>query len=340
LELVGITYEKLALTSIVRSEMTKERVAKMGSEPTIWAVGGGKGGVGKSVVSILLAYWLARMGKRTVVADFDLGGGNIHTLMGIKSPPHNLYDFVAKKCSSIEDICIKTPVENLRLIAGASGVLSLANPQFSQKEKLIKHLAKLNADYVVLDLGAGTSFSVLDFFLAANQKIVVLTPEPTSIQNAYIFLRNAVYRMLSRLSRKSESLQAVIKSAMNPKNELNVRTVREVLQYVEDMGRENFAEPLRKELGLIRPAVIVNMARNDKEKNASRIIQVTSEKYLMINSVDIGNVFYDEQLPRMIDNMAPLVQVDGSCTAVANTYEIVRKLLGDEEPDRISAYAA
>jgi flagellar biosynthesis protein FlhG len=337
---VGITDERPTSTSIVRSRVSKERGTKMGSEPMIWAVGGGKGGVGKSVVSIFMAYWLARMGNRTVVADFDLGGGNIHTLMGVKRAPYNLYDFISKKCASLDDICIDTPAENLRLIAGASGVLSLANPQFSQKEKLIQNLAKLNADYVVLDLGAGTSFSVLDFFLAADEKIVVLTPEPTSIQNAYVFLRNGVYRMLSRFSRKSESLQAIIKSAMNPENELNVRTVREVLQHLEDMGRENFAEPLRKELGLIRPACIVNMARNDKEKVASRIIQVTSEKYLMIDSVDIGNVSYDEQLPRMIDNMVPIIQIDGSCAALANTYEIVRKLLGHREPDRISAYAA
>ena len=320
--------------------MTEEQVTKISSEPRIWAVAGGKGGVGKSVVSTFLAYWLAGTGKRTVLVDFDLGGATIHTLMGIKSPPENLYDFVAKKYSSLEDICINTPVANLRLIAGASEVLSLANPQFSQKMKLIKHLVKLNADYVVLDLGAGTSFNVLDFFLAANEKIIVLTPEPTSIQNAYILVRNTVYRMLSRLSRNDESLQALVKTAMDPRNELNIRTIRELLQYVEEMGGKNLTEPLKDGLELIRPAVVVNMVRNQKEKNAGRIIQITSEKYLMVESIDIGSVSYDRQLSGMIVDMAPLFEIDQSSAALADIYEIVGRLLSHREPDRISVYAA
>lgn len=320
--------------------MTEEQVTKISSEPRIWAVAGGKGGVGKSVVSIFLAYWLAGTGKRTVLVDFDLGGATIHTLMGIKSPPENLYDFVANKYSSLEDICINTPVANLRLIAGASEVLSLANPHFSQKMKLIKHLVKLNADYVVLDLGAGTSFNVLDFFLAANEKIVVLTPEPTSIQNAYILVRNTVYRMLSRISRNDESLQALVKTAMDPRNELNIRTIRELLQYVEEIGGKNLTEPLKDGLELIRPAVVVNMVRNQKEKNAGRIIQITSEKYLMIESIDIGSVSYDRQLSGMIVDMAPLFEIDQSSAALADIYEIVGRLLSHREPDRISVYAA
>ena len=316
--------------------MSEEQVTKIGSEPRIWAVAGGKGGVGKSVISTLLAYWLARTGKRTVLVDLDLGGATIHTLMGIKSPPENLYDFVSKRYSSLEDICLSTPVENLRLIAGASEVLSLANPQFNQKVKLIKHLVNLNADYVVLDLGAGTSFNVLDFFLAANEKIVVLAPEPTSIQNAYILVRNSVYRMLSRLSRDYPSLQAIIKTAMDPGNKLNIRTVSELLEYVEEMGGDELADSLKDGLGLIRPAVAVNMVSNHNGKKASRIIQITSEKYLMIESVDVGSVAYDGQLSKMIAKMAPLVEIDRSSTALADIYAILGRLLGHREPDRTS----
>ncbi len=72
----------------------KEMETKREAVPKIWAVGGGKGGTGKSVVSAILAFWLARMGKRTVLIDVDLGGANIHTLMGIKSPPRSINDFI------------------------------------------------------------------------------------------------------------------------------------------------------------------------------------------------------------------------------------------------------
>jgi len=302
---------------------------EMESTPTIWAVGGGKGGVGKSVVSTILAFSLARKGKRTVLIDADLGGANLHTLLGIKSPPRTLIDFINRKFGSLEEICIDTEAKNLRLISGSSEVLSLANPHFSQKIKLINHFSRLDADYVVIDLGAGTSFNVLDFFLSAHEKIVVLTPEPTSIQNAYIFVRNAVYRRLSRLSSKNPSLQTLVKIAMDPKNELQVRTVKELLQFIQESGGKDEARPIEKEIGEIRPAVITNMVRDNKEKNAGRIVQIVAEKYLMIQSTNLGSVSHDRQIFSMVSDMASLIKLDQLSHASANISEIVTTLLGD-----------
>lgn len=302
---------------------------EMESTPIIWAVGGGKGGVGKSVVSTILAFSLARKGKRTVLIDADLGGANLHTLLGIKSPPRTLIDFINRKFGSLEEICIDTEAKNLRLISGSSEVLSLANPHFSQKIKLINHFSRLDADNVVIDLGAGTSFNVLDFFLSAHEKIVVLTPEPTSIQNAYIFVRNAVYRRLSRLSSKNPSLQTLVKIAMDPKNELQVRTVKELLQFIQESGGKDEARAMEKEIGEIRPAVITNMVRDDKEKNAGRIVQIVAEKYLMIQSTNLGSVSHDRQIFSMVSDMVSLIKLDQLSHASANISEIVTTLLGD-----------
>ena len=307
--------------------MREEQNTDRKSPPQIWAIGGGKGGVGKSVVSTVLAFWLARMGKRTVLVDVDLGGANLHTLLGIKSPLKTLNDFITKKSEALEDICIDTEAQNLRLISGASDVLSLANPHFSQKVKLINHFSRLDADYVMLDLGAGTSFNVLDFFLAANKKIIVLTPEPTSIQNAYIFIRNAVYRKLSRLSSKTPSLQALIKTAMDPKNVLKIRTVKELLQFIEESGGKDVMDVLKKEIENIRLTVITNMARDNKEKNAGRIVQIVAEKYLTVQSTELFSVSYDRQISAMVSDMAPLINLDQSSHAFANIYEITSKLL-------------
>jgi len=307
----------------VREEQNNSRK----STPQIWAIGGGKGGAGKSVVSTVLAFWIARMGKRTVLVDLDLGGANQHTLLGIKNPLKTLNDFITRKFATLEDICIDTGAQTLRLISGASDVLSLANPHFSQKVKLINHFSRIDADYVMLDLGAGTSFNVLDFFLASNKKIVVLTPEPTSIQNAYIFIRNAVYRKLSRLSSKTPSLQALIKTAMDPKNVLKIRTVKELLQFIEESGGKDVMEVLKKEIDNIRLTIITNMARDNKEKNAGRIVQTVAEKYLTIQSTDLGSVSYDKQINAMVSDMVPLINLDQSSHAFADFYEIASKLL-------------
>ncbi|MBW2605108.1 MAG: P-loop NTPase [Deltaproteobacteria bacterium] len=309
--------------------MKKELNTENKSTPKILAVGGGKGGAGKSVFSTIMAFWLARIGNRTVLMDVDLGGANLHTLLGIKSPDRTLNDFITRKFSDLEDICIDTSEKNLRLISGASDVLSLANPHFSQKIKLMTHLSRLDADYVVLDLGAGTSFNVLDFFLIAHKKIVVLTPEPTSIQNAYIFVRNAVYRKLSRLSSKNPSLQALIKIAMDPKNVLKIRTIKELFQFIEESDKNNIIEVLKKEIVDIHLGVVTNMVKNEKEENAGRIVQIVAEKYLTIPSTDLGCVSYDRHIHTMVSDMTPLINLDQSSRAFGNVYEIATKLSRD-----------
>jgi flagellar biosynthesis protein FlhG len=307
--------------------MEVEKNVQIDTYPQIWAVGGGKGGIGKSTVSILLAFWLARMGKRTILVDLDLGGANLHTLMGIKSPPKTLNDFVTRRIDSLEEVCIETDIEDLRLICGASDVLTLANPHVAQKIKIIHHISKLDADYIVLDLGAGTSFNVLDFFLAAKRKIVVLTPQPTSIQNAYSFVRNAVYRRLSKLASQQPPLQALIKSAMDEDNELRVRTIRDLLQAVGDISGTEMMETLKREIEAIRPAVVTNMVVNSTDKNAGRVIQLVSEKYLMIYPQNFGSVAFDKQINQMVADMVPLTKLVQSSNAFANIYDITMKLL-------------
>ncbi len=307
--------------------MTEEQEKKEKSGPIIWAVGGGKGGVGKSIVSILLAFWLSRMDKNTILVDTDLGGANLHTLLGIKSPSRTLNDFISKRYQSLEDICVDAGVQNLRLISGASEILSLANPKYVQKMKIIQGLHKLGADYIILDLGAGTSFNALDFFLIADKKITVLTPQPTSIQNAYGFVRNAVYRRLSQLSSRNPSLNALIQTAMNTRNELRVRTIKELLQAVEESDGREVMSDLQKEIARIQPAIVTNMTRDANDKKAGRIIKLVAEKYLMIDAVDLGAVVFDKQIDSMVSKMVPLNKLDKSSSALGCVYDVTSKLM-------------
>src|SRR3974390_883777 len=150
----------------------------------MWAIGGGKGGVGKSVVTLLLGASLARLGRKVIMIDADLGGSNLHTFTGIRYPEYTLADFISRKVEKIDQLLMETPIDNLKLICGADDILGIANPKFAQKTRLFSHLKKLDADIILLDLGAGSSFATIDFFLYAPNKIVVVTPQVTSIQNA------------------------------------------------------------------------------------------------------------------------------------------------------------
>jgi flagellar biosynthesis protein FlhG len=298
--------------------------------PKIWAIGGGKGGVGKSTLSLILAFWLARAGKRTILMDVDLGGANVHTLMGITTPVRTLNDYLKRRYDTLEEICIDTEVENLRIICGAGDILSLANPHVAQKAKIIQNIYKLQADYVVLDLGAGTSFNVLDFFNMADKKIVVLTPQPISIQNAYAFVRNAVYRKLSLLASKLPVLQSLIKTTMDINNELRLKTVRDLLLAIEDSQGEEVHKSLQQEIEHIQPDVITNMAVNPQDQEAGKIIQRVAEKYLMIHPIDRGAIVYDRQLYNLVSEMAPITRLFQSSQAFAHGYDIAMKLMAEQ----------
>lgn len=149
----------------------------------IFAIASGKGGVGKTNVSINLAIAFARMGKEVVVMDGDLGLANVNVILGIV-PKYNLYN-VLKGQKKLKDIIIDTP-EGIKIIAGASGFHQLANMENEKKHFFMEELAQLSfADIIIIDTGAGVHDNVLSFVLAADEVLIVTTPEPTSITDAY-----------------------------------------------------------------------------------------------------------------------------------------------------------
>jgi len=297
-------------------------------KPHIWAIGGGKGGVGKSVVSILIALALARNGQKTVLVDADLGGANLHTMMGIKTPARTLNDFLTKKYDNIEDICIRTQVKNLELICGASEILSLANPLFAQKNKIVQSVTNMAVDHVILDLGAGTSYNVIDFFLIADSPVVVLTPQPISIQNAYGFVRNTMYRKLSRMASQHPSLQEVIKTAMNPKNDSKMRTIADLFDAIRKTHGVKAVNQLTQAISKIKPMLITNMAKTERDGNASRIIQLVAEKYLMMDAYQVGVIERDLLIEEMISKMTPISDLPKYCRSYVSAEAIVQRRLG------------
>ena len=294
--------------------------------PQIWAVGGGKGGIGKSVISILISLALAEKGQDTVVIDGDLGGANLHTFMGIRTPSRTLNDFISRQYATLDEVCMGTEQKGLRIICGASEVLTLANLQYTQKIKILQAISKIEADHVILDLGAGTGFNTLDFFLSAHRQIVVMTPQPVAIQNAYAFVRNAVYRTLSRLTSRRPSLGGLVKAAMDPKNDMRVRTVSSLLDRVAEYGDPADAVEMAAHLKRIRPTLITNMAREPRDKNAGRIIQMVSQKHLTIQAEVGGGIYFDPQINAMVSAMEPLTRVNRDSNAIQSALAIVSHL--------------
>lgn len=165
-------------------EIMKSRTSEVPKGKTrIISVSSGKGGVGKTNTSINLAIAYAQMGKKVIVMDADLGLANVNVILGI-IPKYNLYHLIRKQ-KSLKDIILDTPY-GIQIVAGASGFSKIANLSIEEREAFIQELSELyTADVVIIDTSAGVSNNVLDFVAASDDAIIVTTPEPTAITDAY-----------------------------------------------------------------------------------------------------------------------------------------------------------
>ena len=165
-------------------ELLKEQV----SSSRVIAVTSGKGGVGKTSISVNLALQLQEMGKKVVILDADFGLANVEVMLGIR-PRYNLADLIFNN-KSIEEIITEGPL-GIGFISGGSGVQDLVNLDKENLKKLITKLVKLDSlyDIVIIDTGAGISDSVVEFVLSSPEVLLVVTPEPTSITDAYSLLK-------------------------------------------------------------------------------------------------------------------------------------------------------
>src|SRR5262249_32137103 len=141
-------------------------------------------------------------GFNTILIDLDLGAPNLHTCLGEPPPKVNFHDLIRGKVDSLSDVAVATQFPKLRLISGANDHQELANISIADQSRLMSSICKLKCDFTIHDLSAGTHTSTLDFFLMAQRHIVALTPDPTSIENAYRFMKAAFFRHIKRYERQ------------------------------------------------------------------------------------------------------------------------------------------
>jgi flagellar biosynthesis protein FlhG len=262
----------------------------------IWSLGGGKGGVGKSLLAAALGHELARMGRRVILVDADLGGANLHTCLGVPAPEQTLGDFILRRVDRIEDILVETGLPGLRLISGASDFLGAANIKHLQKVRVLSRIRSLDVDVVILDLGAGTAFNIVDFFLISDVGVLTVAPEPTSIESAYRFLRSALYRRLRAVA-PTEKIRQIVEQAGDRKNSHGMRTPLDLLATVafED---QRAVEPLRREMAAFRPWFVVNQARLPTDEALGPQMVVACERHLGIRASYAGLVHHDDAVWR------------------------------------------
>jgi flagellar biosynthesis protein FlhG len=281
------------------------------------AIGGAKGGIGKSLFVANLGVFLSRLGKKTVVVDLDLGGANLHLYMGVWSLTHRIDDFLTKRVTTIDDIIMPTRYGPL-LIGGGGGRLGAANIHFSQKLKLLRALKTIDADYVILDLGGDTTYNILDFYLAADQGFVLTTCEPASYLDAYGFIKMSLHRKLIRLfgaesdyrNYRDTDVAQIIKEFILSNRGASGRHMSDL---VEQVKREKPSHHglIRDLLDDFRPGTVVTMvdAQEPVDELVSRLKKV-SGRMLSIDLNYFGGVPYERQIQQSAMDLVPSVARD------------------------------
>jgi flagellar biosynthesis protein FlhG len=296
--------------------------------PRIWAVGGGKGGVGKSVVASSLAAAIAGMGRRCSVIDADLGGANLHTLLGVSRPLRTLSHLLAGEVDSLAELMVQTSVPNLWLVSGNQALLEMANPKHSQKEMLFRHIRGLDVDDVVLDLGAGSAFNVLDFFLLARRGLVVVTPEPTAIENAEHFLKAALYRSL-QVAAKRPDVRGAIERLRKDRRGWRVRSARELIAHVREIDPPA-AKLLEERAQAFLPVLLVNQAQTAEHRRVGPQLVATCRERLGVLLEFAGSIDSDPNVPAAIAQQQPAFQAFPLCGFSRHVDALARRLLREE----------
>lgn len=275
-----------------------------GPKKEVWAVGGGKGGTGKTFLAANLGIALTKIGKRVLLVDADLGCANLHTCLGVQ-PQVTLSDFVQGKVRNIEKVLIHTDIPNLALISGAQDYLEIANPKHSQKMRFIRQIYELDFEYIILDLGAGTSFTNLDFFLAADTGILNVIPEPTSIENVYRFIKSTFYRRFKKIARDPD-VKGIITLAMDEKNERGIRTPHDLIDHVAAID-EKAGQKLKESIYAFVPKLIVNQVRSKDDITLGFSMRSSCAKYFGISVSYVGYIEYDDHVWKATKKKRPLL---------------------------------
>jgi flagellar biosynthesis protein FlhG len=259
-----------------------------------WPIGGGKGGSGKSFLTGNLGISLARKGKRTLLIDADFGAANLHTIVGMPHPDKSLSDFINKKIKTLEESIVETSEPNLYLVSGAKNNLDIANLAYEQKLKILRAISKLDYQYILIDLGAGTAFNTIDFFLISDSGIFVTTPEPTSIENIYRLARSVYLRKIRQVL-KTEDFKLIAKEAIRRNNELAIGYLEQFLHITKELRPEK-GYLLEKALETLHFKLVVNQLRKQDNPDLGLMISQIVAKHLGIDMQFLGNISFDDRV--------------------------------------------
>jgi flagellar biosynthesis protein FlhG len=295
-------------------------------------IASGKGGGGKSLVSANLGVAFAKAGKRVVVADLDLGASNLHLVLGHHSPKKGIGTFLHSPKSDFSEVIAETDVPGLRFIPGDTEIPGLANLKLTQLKTLVKRLIALqnDTDILIIDLGAGTHQSILDFFLLSGQGIIVSAPAVTAVLNAYVFLKNTVFRLMFTSFAKDSRARAYLEKLRKDgagQQQLYIPQLLPNIQRIDKTSFKNFTSRLET----LRPRLIMNMVDDPKDAEVAMKIRRSCEEYLGLKIEHLGVMYRDTLQDVALSSRLPITLYKPQAILSQAIFRIAEKILQSEE---------
>lgn len=290
----------------------------------VWAVGGGKGGTGKTLIASNVAVSLAKRGHRVLLVDADLGGANLHTCLGIERPRYTLGAFFQANRNELDGFMEDTGVANLYLVSGTLDY-PVKGPKVRDMNRLRHALRRAEVDYVILDIGSGSAQTTMELFLMAGLGIYVILPEPTSIENTYRFLKEALYWTLVRGTRK-RSVKTALNRAFHVSRMEDFQPVPELLR---QLGRTEplVSRILRSHLDGFQVRLVLNQVRRYDDVEVGFAVRSAIHKYFGLRVDYSGYINFDERVIQCVRGRQSLVQSFPDSNAAKCIENLTQRLL-------------
>ena len=299
--------------------------------PKLWVVTSGKGGVGKTFISSSIALTLSKLGHSVVLVDLDLGGANVHTALGLDPSHLSIRNFFEGQ-KTLQEIVIPTPYPHLSYIQGFWDSWDHTIASQEVISKLIPELKSLRADFVIVDMGAGALESHLQMMSQADEKFLISTPEPTSIEKSYRFIEALMCYKLKQDS-QPESYQSFIKKLRDYRQRIVDRpfSIRKYIKADEGLRLDYFesltTQPIR---------LILNCSRSQTHAELGYSMKSVCNKYYDLGLDYLGAVEYDNAVWQSVRNREPVL-ISQPFTPLAGQFlEICKLLIEPEELRAIS----
>jgi len=295
-------------------------------------VASGKGGVGKSLVAANLGVAFAQAGKKVVVADLDLGASNLHLVLGHHAPKKGIGTFLSNSKSNFADVIAQTDVPNLRFIPGDTEIPGLANLKATQLKALVRRFISLQneTDILILDLGAGSHQSILDFFLLSGQGVIVTSPAATAVLNAYVFLKNAVYRMMFTSFTKNSRARAYLEKLRLDNSAPQKMYIPQLLPEIQRIDKTSY-NALCSRFERLRPRLIMNMVGDPKDAELAMKIRRSCEEYLGLKIEHLGIMYRDTLQDTALSSRLPITLYKPQAILSQALFRIAEKILQSED---------